>query len=280
MPLGPEPDDPLPIRSVRRCPTEPRSFCPRPTHAAPNFQVPLLSIDGLELVQTQAILRYLASKKGLSGAAPADAARADMVVNGIFDARMGLITARFSDQPEAALAKFASVTLPRLAAHLEKLLATHEGPYVCAGGLTYADIVLLECLCYAEDECEPSLEELLRGCPRVLAHHRRMRAFPHVEDYLCSDRRKPPPDAAFVRTTCAILGIKCPAYARPLEDQLMWPPLATMAAEGARALQQQCVGLRGPRGSSRRVAALERGIVVALIGSVAMGALTWRLSRK
>lgn len=178
-------------------------------------QVPLLEIDGLELVQTQAILRYVAGKKQLRGTTAADEARADMMVNGVLDARMQLITARFQADPTAALAKFETTTLPKLAGHLEALLKTHSGEYLCAGGLTYADVVLLETLCYAADECTANLESILAPIsPRVLAHYQRMRAFKHVGAYLQSERRKPTPDVAFVRRTCAILGLPAPEYAR------------------------------------------------------------------
>ena len=177
-------------------------------------QVPLLEIDGLELVQTQAIARYVAGKKQLRGTTAADQARADMIVNGVLDARMPLITARFQADPTAALAKFETTTLPKLAGHLEALLKTHSGEYLCAGGLTYADVVLLETLCYAADECTANLESILAPTPRVLAHYQRMRAFKHVGAYLQSERRKPTPDVAFVRRTCAILGMPAPEYAR------------------------------------------------------------------
>ena len=193
-------------------------------------QVPLLEMDGLALVQTQAILRYVAGKKGLRGATAADEARADMAVNGIFDARMPLITARFGADPHAALAKFGAATLPKLCAHLESLLQTHSGPYLCEGGLTYADVALLELLCYAADELEGGVEGPLRGCPRVLAHFEHMSGFEHVRSYLSAERRKPPPDAAFVRRTCAILGMAVPAHAQEHARSPVESPVAQAAA--------------------------------------------------
>ena len=85
---------------------------------------------------------------------------------------------------------------------------------LCASGLTYADILLLEMLCYAADECRSSLATILDGAPRVLSLYRRLVAFEHVAEYVTSARRKPPPDAAFVRRTCGILGMKVPAHAQ------------------------------------------------------------------
>ncbi|KAL1504446.1 hypothetical protein AB1Y20_010852 [Prymnesium parvum] len=202
-------------------------------------QVPLLELDGTPLVQTQAILRYVAAKKGLAGGGAAEAAAADMVVNGVLDARMALIVAPFSETPAAALAAFFGARLPRLAAHLEAIFARHAGPYACGASLTYADVVLLECLTYAADVYDGELRQLLREYPRVLAHHARMRSFDHMKEFLQSERRKPPPDAAYVRRTCEILGRPCPAYAQaraPMASRRLWAVgAAAAAAAGAMA---------------------------------------------
>jgi glutathione S-transferase len=53
-------------------------------------QVPLLQIDGLNIVQSQAIVRYLAHKHGLCGASAAERALADQVA----EARARLSPAR------------------------------------------------------------------------------------------------------------------------------------------------------------------------------------------
>ena len=48
-------------------------------------QVPLLRIDGLNLVQSKACVRYLAEKHNLRGATPAEVATTDMLAEGIAD---------------------------------------------------------------------------------------------------------------------------------------------------------------------------------------------------
>eukprot|EP01048_Picozoa_sp_COSAG05_P002901 COSAG05_NODE_127_length_17241_cov_7.514817_4_plen_295_part_00 len=48
-------------------------------------QVPLLCIDGLQLVQSKAAVRYLAEKHDVRGATPAEVAMTDMVAEGIAD---------------------------------------------------------------------------------------------------------------------------------------------------------------------------------------------------
>ena len=48
-------------------------------------QLPLLRIDGLNLVQKMACVRYLARKHGLYGGGAAEAARCDVLLEGMLD---------------------------------------------------------------------------------------------------------------------------------------------------------------------------------------------------
>jgi glutathione S-transferase len=45
----------------------------------PFGQLPLLQIDGLEIVQSQAIVRYIAKRENIDGKTSADEAKCDMV---------------------------------------------------------------------------------------------------------------------------------------------------------------------------------------------------------
>jgi glutathione S-transferase len=59
-------------------------------------QLPLLEIDGMKLVQSQACVRYVARRNGMAGKDQAEQARADMVVELIKDARLGVVKWPFS----------------------------------------------------------------------------------------------------------------------------------------------------------------------------------------
>lgn len=180
-------------------------------------QLPLLEIDGLSLVTTQAILRYVAGKKRLRGRTLAHEATADMVVNAIVDARMPLITARFQDHPGVVLKNFESSILPKLAHQLHVHILSNTGPYICGTDLTYADVFLFEFLEYAADECD--ILPVLDTFPELAYHRQRMRGFPHMLNYLDSQRRKPLPDDIFLREVCDILDRPLPAYLRESLDQ-------------------------------------------------------------
>ena len=77
-------------------------------------QVPLLEMDGVNVVQTRAIVQTLARRYGLYGETPVEAAKVDMLINGIMDARQPLLVARFSDDPTESLAAFSKGPLPKV----------------------------------------------------------------------------------------------------------------------------------------------------------------------
>ena len=54
-------------------------------------QLPLLEIDGLKLVQSGAIVRYIARKYNLYGKGPADHVHCDMLGDGIRDMLLGTL---------------------------------------------------------------------------------------------------------------------------------------------------------------------------------------------
>ena len=82
---------------------------PRCTLGAVAFgQIPLLQIDGLKLVQTMAILRYMGSKYGWYAGPPAALARIDVVAEGTADVKSKLSAIKFSDvSAEEKTAKYA-----------------------------------------------------------------------------------------------------------------------------------------------------------------------------
>jgi glutathione S-transferase len=78
-------------------------------------QVPLLQVDGLNLVQSQAIVRYLARKHGLLGGDARESALADQVAEGAADFRGGLLSFPFSRNKCGAAACARSAGMPPVA---------------------------------------------------------------------------------------------------------------------------------------------------------------------
>ena len=156
--------------------------------------VPLLCIDGLQLVQSQAIVRYLARKHGLCGdpASAADAARCDIVAETVLDWKRAIgVAFEYSlnayeptDAQRAALVAGNAKFLPRLEACLRRNGESTGQQHFVGGSLTYADLVALEPL----EQIAPY--EDLGAFPLLRALHAALRARPRLAAWLASDRRK------------------------------------------------------------------------------------------
>ena len=157
--------------------------------------VPLLCIDGLQLVQSQAIVRYLARKHALCGdpASAADAVKCDIVAETILDWKRSIgVAFEFSingyepsDEQRATLAAGNAKFLPRLEACLRRN-GTESGSDAHFVGtvLTYADVVALEPL----EQIAPY--EDLASFPLMKQLHATLLAIPRLSAFLASDRRK------------------------------------------------------------------------------------------
>ena len=152
--------------------------------------VPLLCIDGLQLVQSQAIVRFLARKHGLCGdpASASDAAMVDIVAETILDWKNATGFAfEFSrngyaptEEQTAKLAAGNAKFLPRL----EGFLARSGTGHFVGTGLTYADVLALEPL----EQLAP--HEDLAAFPLLGQLHATLRANERLAAWLASDRRK------------------------------------------------------------------------------------------
>ena len=155
--------------------------------------VPLLVIDGMKLVQSGAIIRYLARKGGIAGRDEREQVFVDMVAETIGDLKtsIGLAfefhlngfepTDAARAQAQAAAARF----LPRL----ERVLAERAQPgkpaFFLGDTRSYADILLLEPL---ETLCD--IGESIASYPTIARLHAELRADPKISAWLASDRRK------------------------------------------------------------------------------------------
>ena len=172
-------------------------------------QLPLLEIDGLQLTQSQAMVRYVAARGGISGATPAEVVLVDMVAEGARDARGIVVGTPFAPNRAEHLAKL-PVHLDKYLPKFEAILAkAASGGVLASGALTYADVLLGELL--------EGLEGLQPGCtaaatfPLLAALRAKIRALPGVVAYLASDKRYPFPAEgaatdAYVKNVNTVLG--------------------------------------------------------------------------
>lgn len=158
-------------------------------------QLPLLEIDGLSLIQSQALVRYLALRGGLAGQSPAEAARADMVAEAIKDCRAGVVGFPFSADKAAHVAG-AKLLVLKYFPTFERLLSDDkcDGRFL-ASGLSYPDVLLgelVEAYCGLFEEDKETLA-IITGFKQVNLLHQNIVAIPTIAAYLASDRRFPFP---------------------------------------------------------------------------------------
>ncbi|CAB61106.1 glutathione transferase [Caenorhabditis elegans] len=119
----------------------------------PFGQVPVLYVDGFEIPQSAAIIRYLANKFGYAGKTPEEQAWADAIVDQFKDF-MSLFRefklAQKAGKSDVEIAKVASeVAIPARDSYFEiitNLLEKSKSGFLVGDGLTFADIVVVESL--------------------------------------------------------------------------------------------------------------------------------------
>ncbi|KAK2533963.1 glutathione S-transferase [Columba guinea] len=156
-------------------------------------QVPMVEIDGMKMVQSRAILNYIAAKYNLYGKDLKERAWIDMYVEGTTDL-MGMIMHlpfQPADTKEKNLALIIERATTRYFPVYEKALKDHGHDYLVGNKLSWADIHLLEAILMVE-ECKP---DVLSAFPLLQAFKGRTSNIPTIKKFLQpGSQRKPPPD--------------------------------------------------------------------------------------
>jgi glutathione S-transferase len=153
-------------------------------------QLPLLEMDGLQIVQSQAMVRHVARAAGLAGRSAEEQTVVDMVCETVKDVRTFVLTWVFKPEAErAAHAREAAGKVAAVFPGFEALIGAKGG--VCASGLSAADVLLAECMYELRGNILPDdAFDAYPGCSRVLA---KVLALPNIQQYLASDKRFPFP---------------------------------------------------------------------------------------
>ncbi|XP_042794979.1 glutathione S-transferase A2 isoform X2 [Panthera leo] len=154
-------------------------------------QVPMVEIDGMKMVQTRAILNYIATKYNLYGKDIKERALIDMYIEGMADLNEMILVLPLCppDQKEAKIAQIKEKVTDRYLPVFEKVLKSHGQDYLVGNRLSRADIHLVELLYYVE-ELDPSL---MANFPLLKALKTRISNLPPVKKFLQpGSQRKPP----------------------------------------------------------------------------------------
>uniref|UniRef100_A0A8C4PHH0 glutathione transferase n=1 Tax=Equus asinus asinus TaxID=83772 RepID=A0A8C4PHH0_EQUAS len=161
-------------------------------------QVLVVEIDGMELVQSRAILNYIAAKHNLYGKDIKERALIDMYVEGM------------ADLNEVFITQIKGSTTNRYFPTFEKVLKSHRQDYLVGNRLSRADIHLVELL-YLVEELDPNL---LTNFPLLKALKARISNQPTVKKFLQpGSERKPPMDKKCYEKGMKIFHVKQRAQA-------------------------------------------------------------------
>ncbi|XP_054847356.1 glutathione S-transferase-like [Eublepharis macularius] len=156
-------------------------------------QVPMVEIDGMKMVQTRAILNYIAAKYNLCGKDLKEKALMDMYIEGIMD--LGEMILMHPMKPADAKEKDLALIIERATTRyfpvFEKVFKDHGQDYLVGNKFSRADVQLLELILITE-ELKP---DILSKFPLLKAYKGRISNIPTIKKFLQpGSARKQPMD--------------------------------------------------------------------------------------
>ncbi|XP_006024542.1 glutathione S-transferase 3-like isoform X1 [Alligator sinensis] len=167
-------------------------------------QVPMVEIDGMKLVQTRAILNYLAATHNLYGRDLKERALIDMYVEGTTDLMQLILMFPFlsAEDKEKQHALIVQKATNRYFPAYEKVLRDHGQDYLVGNQFSWADIHLFEAILMVEEKKCDVLSEF----PQLQMFKARISNMPRIKKFLePGSQRKPIPDDKYVETVRRVL---------------------------------------------------------------------------
>uniref|UniRef100_U3FWX4 glutathione transferase n=1 Tax=Micrurus fulvius TaxID=8637 RepID=U3FWX4_MICFL len=160
-------------------------------------QVPMVEIDGMKLVQTRAILNYIAGKYNLYGKDLKERALIDIYCEGAVDLNEGIMMLHVkpADTKEKELQTILEKASTRYFPVYEKVLKDHGQDFLVGKQLSRADVQLLESILMVEE----LNADILSTFPLLKAFKGRISNIPTIKKFLQpGSARKPPMDEKMV----------------------------------------------------------------------------------
>ncbi|XP_034538123.1 glutathione S-transferase-like [Notolabrus celidotus] len=166
-------------------------------------QVPMVEIDGMKLIQTKAILNYIAEKYNLHGKDIKDRVKVNMYSEGLTDLMEMIMVLPFIPDPKPKLENIETKSKERYLPVFEKALA--DTVYLVGGKLSMADVLLLECTLMLEEK----FTGILADFPNVKSFQGRMMRIPAIDRFIKpGSKRKPQPDEHYTKTVMEVFDVK------------------------------------------------------------------------
>jgi glutathione S-transferase len=170
-------------------------------------QLPLLEIDGKNLTQSTAIIRYLARKGNLYGDSADDVLMCDMVAGATADFAEAALQYAFQPTKDDGV-ELATKSFQKFATWFEELLSGNGGIYMVGSRLSFVDILLTEALSNYH-EISP---ELFDTTPLLNRLRLLVISQPGISAYLASSNRWSMPDDQYVIDVAQVLCRALPAH--------------------------------------------------------------------
>ncbi|XP_028982744.1 glutathione S-transferase, alpha tandem duplicate 1 [Betta splendens] len=163
-------------------------------------QVPMVEMDGMKLIQTKAILKYIAEKYNLYGKDIKDRLMIDMYSEGLIDFQEMFLILPFIEDVKPKLDNIQSRAKERYLPVFEKVLS--GSIYLVGGKLSMADVLLVETSLMLEEK----FPAILSAFPNIKAFQGRMIQIPAINRFLKpGSKRKMQPDAIYAKTVREVL---------------------------------------------------------------------------
>ncbi|XP_075454316.1 glutathione S-transferase-like isoform X2 [Ascaphus truei] len=169
-------------------------------------QVPMVEIDDLKIVQTRAILNYIAGKYNLYGKDLKDRALIDMYVEGATEFMALIHTIWFlpEDGKQKQINIIKERALNRYLPVYEKVLKDHGHDFLVGNKFSWADVQLLEAILMVEE----MHDDILQKFPQLQAFKERTSKIPTIKKFLQpGSQRKPQPDKHYVDTVKTVFNL-------------------------------------------------------------------------
>ncbi|MGI9419937.1 MAG: glutathione S-transferase [Geminicoccaceae bacterium] len=173
----------------------------------PFDQMPLLELDGLNLSQSSAMIRYLARQGDFYGDDDTETLWCDMIAGAVADFAETAIQAAFQPSTEIAMAGM-QARFQKFGPRFEARLASNGGEFCVGNRLSFADVVMAEALTsYTE-----WLPSLLSETPRLKDLQRRVLEQDGIVSYLGSEQHYPKADDDYVIAAARVLQRALPPH--------------------------------------------------------------------
>ncbi|KAE8603329.1 hypothetical protein XENTR_v10014299 [Xenopus tropicalis] len=170
----------------------------------PFKQVPVVEMDGMKLVQTKAILQYIAAKYNLYGKDIVERVLIDMYVEGTTEFMEVIMSQPFLQNVEPGMQIDVLVQKAKMCylPVYEKVLRDHGQDFLVGNQFSWADIQLLEAILMIEEKSA----NVLSNFPLLQDFKERISEIPTIKAFLLpGSKRKPQPDEKYVQTVNAVL---------------------------------------------------------------------------